>query len=616
MLKTNPTRTHRSQALLRPVLLLLPLAAATACGDDDPQTEGTTGEESTTTSTTTTTTTGSGETDPASSSSAGTETGAMTTGSTGETGSGVPGTTTTGEQELSPIEQAIEAIGGEDDLSALESLEITANGARKHRFGGLELDDADDITTYDASYRLDLPGDSFRLDASRTSLAEALPFIIGTLDYTLVFNGDVGGFTPGTPFAPPGNFPSQNVAAQKKQNRLLNPHLILLDAIADPTIVSDIGMENVDGEAHHVIGIDDAVSEIRMFVDAQTGSISKLETLENHPLVRDVEIEVRYGDWTEFGPLFFPTSVELYSGGNLVLEETRSSVDAEADFARGTFDLPAEADNPTLDAGSFEFGSQTHEAVEAFFSLITYLHEIVPVAQSSQLVPGITLLAGPTNTLAISYDQGLIVVEAPTSPAHGSMLIDNLAATFPNSDLTHIIATHHHYDHSAGVRSFVAEGATAVVGAGSADFWEEVLSADSTIRPDALSSAMVTPAIEEVPADGVVSLGDANVTVDVHHLVGNVHSNDFVLPVVEVASGDRFVYAADVYNAGFGGTIALGGPQWFFGALRSLDLIDANCDTTNGAGLLVVPSHGVPLTLAESRAELESLMVDVGCPAL
>ena len=277
--------------------------------------------------------------------------------------------------ELTPFQQAVEAVGGEDALMGLKQLQIDATGERWIDHESPQPGGVEEVSSYTTSYKFDLANDNLRTDTERVPLFEALQFF-PPASYGIVLNGDVGGLTAQAGFAPPGNLSSQHVASLRTQQRLFNSHFYLREGLADPSLVQDGGEAEVAGRAHRIIRFAGEVTEIRLFVDNENGFISKLETLENNILVRDFQQEVRYLDWQPRGTLAFPGAVELYAGGLLVPDERRTSVEIEPSFAADTFDLPAEAVDPMLDAEAFLFGQTTHQVSEAFFHLgFTYAEE-------------------------------------------------------------------------------------------------------------------------------------------------------------------------------------------------------------------------------------------------
>ena len=511
---------------------------------------------------------------------------------------------------LTPFQQAVQAVGGADALRNLDRLQIDATGKHWIDYESPQPGAVEELTTYTTIYKFDLAHDKLRADTERVPLFEALKFF-PPASYGIVLDGDVGGLTAQAGFAPPGNLPSQNVASMRIQQRLLNPHFYLREGLADPSLLQDGGEAEVDGQAHRVIRFAGDVSEIRLFVDEETGFVSKLETLENNILVRDFQQEVRYLDWQSRGTLAFPTVVELYADGRLVLEERRTSVTIEPDFAADTFQLPPEAIDPKLDNAAFSFGQTTHQVSEAFFHLgFPYVEEAS--TETTELSPGVVLLGdGAANSLAVEHEGGLVLLEAPQAPKHGSNLVAALAAAFPDQPITHIVQSHYHQDHGAGVRSIVAAGATVVIASDVRPFWDGVLSASSTIRPDALSTVDVTPSFEEIPKDGTYVIRDSDVTMTVHHLSANPHADDMLFTTIDTG-GHRFVFEADLYNAGFGLTLVLGGPESLFAGLRDLGIIDASCNSA--MPLTIVPVHGAPQSLSDSLSELDGQGIDVGCP--
>jgi len=517
--------------------------------------------------------------------------------------------TASSTDEPSTLDLAVEAIGGAEALTSLERLRVEASGNRRIDYEGLEPSELVDAVTYTSTYSYDLSADALRLDMTRTPLFEAFQAFPAE-EYSVVLNGDVGGLTAQAGFYPAGAMPSLHVGALSQQQRLFHPHIPLRTALADPYAVTDGGQEDYDGRLHHILTITDADAELRMFVDAETGLISKLETTENNPLLRDVPVEVRYADWQSYGSLSFPGTVEVYAVGGLVHSEVRSGVELEpADMAADAFVLPVEAGTPEVDEYAYTFGQQNHQVMEAFWH-IYFGYDLGEAAAVSELADGVVLLGGSANSVGVVVDDEIVVLEGPNSPAHGTHLIEMLDAEFPGVPVSHLIQSHHHQDHSSGVRSFAAVGATVVVGPGVGSFFEEVLAAPSTLRPDALSQLDITPTVQEVDEDDTFVITGSDVTITAYHVSENPHAEDMLITVVDT-EGARFVYEADLYNAGFGFTAVLEGPESFIAALKHLGIIDATC--ASDVPLSVIPAHGLVQSIEDSVAELNSLGIDIGC---
>ncbi len=506
--------------------------------------------------------------------------------------------------------EAVEAIGGKSALIEMTHFQLQVEGNRRTNFEAPQPDGLMQASTYEAIYRFDLDEGNLRVDATRTPLFESMTFL-GPSPYTIVLNGDVGGISDPVGFIPAGNLWSEATGGLGTQQRLLNPHIYLREALQDESLVRDAGTKTVNGREHRVVAFQGKHAEILLLVDSETGLISKLETIENHPLVRDITIEVIYSDWSEQGNIRFPGRVELLTGGLSVQDEVRVAFDSNPSFEEGTFDLPDSADNPVVNTDALAFGQKNHQVMKAFFSMGFAYNQSSDIV-SSEVIPGVTLLTNSmANSLVVSHQDGLVVMEAPASPAHGDKIIAELGRSHPGAAITHLIQSHHHEDHAGGLRSFVANGATAVVGNGVGEFWTSVFAAKSTIQPDTLSKADVKPSVKEIPMQGTFEIDDGEVKINAYHVPDNSHAIDMLITAVE-RDGKRIIFVSDLYNAGFGFTVVKGGPETFFENMRSLGIIDQQC--VSDLPLTIVPAHGVALSLADSIAELAKAGVDISCP--
>ena len=505
------------------------------------------------------------------------------------------------------LNRAFKAIGGAEALVATSSLQIEASGEARVSFEGFDPGEVVAADAYSRSYSIDLDQNLIRVDVTRQPLFEVFQFFPEE-SFTIVANQDIGHLSDQALFTFPGDLATQHVSALWRQQMLFNPQLLLAEAVENPDAVTVGGITKLDGRPHRVLTFDNDVAPIRLYVDQRTALISKLVTTESNPLVRDVEVEVHYRDWQRSEGMPYPAQVELVVDGLSIWVENRTSFATNQRFPADHFDNLALADPTAYDPALAEFGQQSHHLVLSFFGAgFTYFPE-QPIAAVVELAPGVHHVAADTGSIIVEQADGLVLLEAPLSPAHGSTLID-VASEISDQPISHIVQTHHHVDHASGVRSVVAAGAELVVGPGVGDLWGRVLTAESIIRPDALSQSPVDAVVREVAEGSSLTLDDDVNTITAYSVPGP-HAGDML--VTAINTGDEvFVVNGDLYNGGFGFTVALPGPSIFFEALRTTGLIDASCNSE--LPMTIVSIHGVPLSLADALAEVDSLGIDVGC---
>src|ERR1700722_6497783 len=111
--------------------------------------------------------------------------------------------------------------------------------------------------------------------------------------------------------------------------------------------------------------------------------------------------------------------------------------------------------------------------------------KVVELSPNVQMVQG-----GGANNLIINMKDGIAVVDAPTDEGQSRFVIDAAKAKYPGKPIKYLVLTHHHMDHTGGMRAFVAEGATIIVPAQDKAYFEQVAKAPHTLEPDAQQKAM------------------------------------------------------------------------------------------------------------------------------
>jgi glyoxylase-like metal-dependent hydrolase (beta-lactamase superfamily II) len=168
--------------------------------------------------------------------------------------------------------------------------------------------------------------------------------------------------------------------------------------------------------------------------------------------------------------------------------------------------------------------------------------------------PGVILLGGvANNSLVVRRANGVVVLEGALHDLRAEAVRRFVRQRFPGLRITHVVTTHHHSDHSGGMRPYVATGARAVVHRAAVPFFRRVFAErDTTLLPDRLDRTDRRARITPVPADGRV-LGDPLRQVEVYP-IATTHAVDMTVTFVREGG---VVFVSDIYTPG--GTPGEGG---------------------------------------------------------
>jgi len=162
-----------------------------------------------------------------------------------------------------------------------------------------------------------------------------------------------------------------------------------------------------------------------------------------------------------------------------------------------------------------------------------------------ELAPGVQHQSGGTHhSLIVEMRDHLIVFDAPVTDGQSNWTIAAAQAKYPGKPIKYLVMTHHHMDHSGGIRAYVAQGAALVVGKGAADHYRKVLAAPFTRNPDLAARNLGGAQIIEVADKHVFDDGKREVSA---HLIENPHSASYLIGYVADA---RIGYVTDIWSPG------------------------------------------------------------------
>jgi glyoxylase-like metal-dependent hydrolase (beta-lactamase superfamily II) len=144
-----------------------------------------------------------------------------------------------------------------------------------------------------------------------------------------------------------------------------------------------------------------------------------------------------------------------------------------------------------------------------------------------QVAQGFWYLTGAGNSTAFEFSDHITLFEVYASEANARAIIAKARTLVPGKPVTEVIVSHHHFDHSGGLRAAVAEGLTVITQRGNVAIFTEMASRPARTFPDALGRA--PKPIKIVPVDDRLVLKDASMEVVVYRAMNNSHMANAVI---------------------------------------------------------------------------------------
>jgi glyoxylase-like metal-dependent hydrolase (beta-lactamase superfamily II) len=159
---------------------------------------------------------------------------------------------------------------------------------------------------------------------------------------------------------------------------------------------------------------------------------------------------------------------------------------------------------------------------------------------------GVYFVTGAShNSVVVEFKNYVAVIESPVGDNRAVPMFDAIRKRFPNKRIRYVINTHHHFDHAAGLRDVVAEGATILTHRDNKPYYDRVLSNPHTINPDRLQKAGPSkkPSVEAILDKRIVT--DGTQTLELYKIQGSNHADTMLIAYLPK---DRLLVEADMWN--------------------------------------------------------------------
>jgi glyoxylase-like metal-dependent hydrolase (beta-lactamase superfamily II) len=164
--------------------------------------------------------------------------------------------------------------------------------------------------------------------------------------------------------------------------------------------------------------------------------------------------------------------------------------------------------------------------------------------ESQKIADGVWYLTGGSHhSVAVEFRNYVALVECPLNDERAIAVLDAVKQAVPKKPIRYIVNTHHHFDHSGGMRACAAEGATVLTQGENKTYYEKVWAMPHTVNPDRFAKEAKKPVIEAVAEKQV--LRDGTRTLELYHLLGSNHSGTMLIGYLPK---EKVLVEADVYT--------------------------------------------------------------------
>jgi len=320
--------------------------------------------------------------------------------------------------------------------------------------------------------------------------------------------------------------PAPNAVELRQLEILLSPHGFLKAALmSNPTAHTRMSvLPNQGGRTVTVISFT-ALGKYK--VNGALNDRNEVEHVQTwiaNPVLGDMLYEHRYTQYKDFGSVKFPTDIHSHQG------------DVRLNEGHNSMQITVTGVQPNVTVAAITVPDNVRQAKPP-----------APTrAESQKLADGVWYVGGSgANSLAVEFRDFAVVVEGPTNEARSIAVIDEVHRLIPNKPIRYLVNTHHHYDHSGGLRTYVAEGATIVTHERNREFYEKVFFAPSprTLQPDRLAMYPRAPTFETV--NQRYALTDGTRVLELHHVPGLAHNQNMLIAYLPK---EKIVVEGDLYT--------------------------------------------------------------------
>ncbi len=338
------------------------------------------------------------------------------------------------------------------------------------------------------------------------------------------------------------------VAASTREFVRSSPTL-LAQMQQQPARVAKLPDQKIGQETFPAVRYQSGQNTFIVLFDRSSGLPARVRTLDYDSLQGDSTYDLVLSDWRQAGPIKYPyKQVYQLNGGN-VIETAITDVTVNPALAADAFSIPPEmrVGAPKIATGDVPYQWVLRRQFIGVYldsDAMTYDPKSGPGPHLVDLAPGISQMVGGThNSLIVEMDTFLVSFDTPISEQLSKWTMEQAAKKYPGKPFKYVVLTHHHMDHTSGIRNYAAAGATVVVAKGNGQYFVKALSSPDALGRDAPKKPF-KPEVVETDGRYVITDGKREVYA---YLIENPHAEGMLIGYIPDA---KLGFVADLWSPG------------------------------------------------------------------
>jgi hypothetical protein len=442
---------------------------------------------------------------------------------------------------LDLVKQAVQAQGGAEALRNLKRIAIEADARhwepeQSYSTGG----DARLVATSKLSISWDLENGMARTEWNRNLI---YPFP-GPDKYSDVL-------TPKSGFiiTAKGERPMSSIRVASEQRELARTSpTFLLQVLAAAEHLGAVADQPLGADRLPAVTFNGGPTKFIILFDRSTHLPAAIRTVDDDSLLGDSNYDVAFSDWQPAGGVMVARTLTQRLAGTDVGKIVYTNVTANPAFDAKLFEpsekLSGEFKPPAT--GNVPYQWVLRRISLARFTdsdAVNYDPATSPGLKLVEIAPNMQhAVGGSHNSLIVAMPNFLVVFDAPINEWQSRWTIDAAKQKYPGKPVKYLVLTHQHNDHTGGSRTYVAEGATVIVGAPSKAYFEKIFASPHTINPDELQKNSKPANVVEVADQFSIKDGDDEIRL---YKIANPHAEPMMIG--HVVRGNA-VFVTDLYS--------------------------------------------------------------------